>query len=78
MPDERPGLVVLAPLGIEGRAVRRALPGARVIRTGMGPARSVRSADAVCSNASHAGRRRARRASAILSYTSRTGHVSIA
>jgi 4-hydroxy-3-methylbut-2-enyl diphosphate reductase len=34
------GLTVLAPLAIEQAALRRALPGAQVVRTGMGPERS--------------------------------------
>jgi 4-hydroxy-3-methylbut-2-en-1-yl diphosphate reductase len=38
------GLTVLAPMAIEEAALRRALPGARVIRTGMGPERSRASA----------------------------------
>src|SRR5437588_10053778 len=38
------GLTVLAPLAIEHAALRRALPGVHVIRTGMGPERSRASA----------------------------------
>ena len=38
------GLTVLAPLAIEQAALRRALPGVNVIRTGMGPERSRASA----------------------------------
>jgi 4-hydroxy-3-methylbut-2-en-1-yl diphosphate reductase len=34
------GLLILAPLGIEARALGRGAPEARVVRTGMGPARS--------------------------------------
>jgi 4-hydroxy-3-methylbut-2-enyl diphosphate reductase len=41
------GLVVLAPLWFEARALRPALPGAAVVRTGMGRARSLRAADDV-------------------------------
>ncbi|HEY3210967.1 MAG TPA: 4-hydroxy-3-methylbut-2-enyl diphosphate reductase [Actinomycetota bacterium] len=36
-------LVVLAPLSIEGRAIRSALPGALVLQTGMGRTRSART-----------------------------------
>ncbi len=43
---ERPGLLVLAPLAVEARAVRRALPHIRVERTGMGPKRAARAAEA--------------------------------
>jgi len=39
------GLTVLAPLAIEQKALRRALPGTNIIRTGMGPERSRVSAD---------------------------------
>jgi len=37
-------LLVLCPLGIEARAARRALPGAHVVRTGVGMQRSLRAA----------------------------------
>jgi len=40
----RPTLLVAAPLAIEAFAVRVAVPGLRVVRTGMGPRRSERSA----------------------------------
>jgi 4-hydroxy-3-methylbut-2-en-1-yl diphosphate reductase len=39
-------LLVFAPLSIEARAVRSGLPGARVVRAGMGPRRAGRSATA--------------------------------
>src|SRR4051794_18886730 len=39
------GLTVLAPLAIEQAALKRALPGTRVIRTGMGPDRARASAE---------------------------------
>jgi len=38
------GLLLLAPLGIEARALRRGAPGASVVRTGIGPRRSRRAA----------------------------------
>ena len=34
------GVLALAPLGIEARAIRRGVPGARVLRTGVGPRRA--------------------------------------
>src|SRR5439155_3405543 len=40
-------LLVLTPLTVERQAVRRGLPGADVVRTGMGPVRSKRSAGRV-------------------------------
>ena len=43
-PEEASGLLVLAPLGVEAAALRRALPGADVVRTGMGPARAAAAA----------------------------------
>jgi 4-hydroxy-3-methylbut-2-enyl diphosphate reductase len=39
-----PGLLVLTPLTVEWQAVRKALPGVEVVRTGMGPERSKRAA----------------------------------
>ncbi len=38
--DDRPRLLVAAPLRVEALALRGALPGARVLRTGAGPARA--------------------------------------
>jgi 4-hydroxy-3-methylbut-2-en-1-yl diphosphate reductase len=43
------GLLVLAPLGVEAVALRRALPGARVVRTGMGRERSLRAGPEIAS-----------------------------
>ena len=40
---QRAHLVVLAPLSIEARAIRSALPGALILRTGMGRTRSTRA-----------------------------------
>ena len=37
-------LLILAPLAIEAAALRRAVPGARVVRAGMGPARAAEAA----------------------------------
>jgi 4-hydroxy-3-methylbut-2-en-1-yl diphosphate reductase len=42
--DPRHGLLVLAPLSIEARAIRSALPGVEVLQTGMGPERASRAA----------------------------------
>jgi len=39
-------ILVLAPLALEARAVRRALPGARVVRAGMSPKRAAAAAEA--------------------------------
>ena len=41
------GLLVLAPLGIEASALRRALPDVEIVRTGMGPRRAAETARAL-------------------------------
>jgi 4-hydroxy-3-methylbut-2-en-1-yl diphosphate reductase len=43
------GLLVLAPMALEARAVRRGAPDARVVRSGVGPRRSRRAADVAAS-----------------------------
>lgn len=44
------GLLVLAPLRLEARAVRSGSPGTRVLRTGMGPDAAARAAETVSGN----------------------------
>ncbi|MGH2555382.1 MAG: 4-hydroxy-3-methylbut-2-enyl diphosphate reductase [Actinomycetota bacterium] len=48
--DSRAELIVLAPLSIEARAIRSALPGVEVITTGMGPERASAAAERLRSN----------------------------
>jgi 4-hydroxy-3-methylbut-2-en-1-yl diphosphate reductase len=44
MMTDRPALVIAAPMWIEALALRGAVPGARLVRTGMGPRRAIAAA----------------------------------
>jgi 4-hydroxy-3-methylbut-2-enyl diphosphate reductase len=46
-PPDRPALVIAAPLRLEALALRGAVPGARLLRTGMGPRRASAAAAAL-------------------------------